>query len=67
MTLEKAEPGVHWPALFDEGMLQGHTHMPLSEGMDDYEELSVEELKQLKEKIAVMSNTGHDDKASEKG
>ena len=51
VTLEKAKPGVHWPALLDEGVLQGHTHMPLSEGMDDHERLTEEELKRLKVRV----------------
>ena len=65
MTLEKVEPGIHWPALLNEGALQGHTHLPLSQGMEGYEGLTAEELKQLQERVAVLSDPSHGDEANE--
>ena len=57
MTLEKAEPGLHWPVLVNKGSQQGHTHLPLSEGLEG---LTAQEIERLQEQIQAMSNSsGH--------
>lgn len=59
MTLEKAEPGLHWPILvLQQGQtIYSQTNLPLKEGLEG---LTMEEIDKLQQQVDRLCDTHQD-------